>query len=150
MAMEDRKRGQLIHLLHQAQSEEGYISANAISSIAEKLNISEGEVFGVVTFYKAFSLRPQGKHKVTICMGTACHVRGAPLILDELERTLGIPAGETTEDGLFTLETVNCVGACALGPIVIVDGEYHGQVKSREVRKLLENTGENLNRLKEQ
>jgi len=148
--MEPRKRGQLIHLLHQAQTQEGYISAEAIAAIARKLKISEGEVFGVVTFYKGFSLKPQGKHKVTLCMGTACHVRGAPLILDELERTLQIPAGETTPDGLFTLETVNCVGACALGPIVIVDGEYHGQVKPREVKNLLVKVDENLDRLKEQ
>lgn len=148
--MEPRKRGQLIHLLHQAQSKEGYISGKAIAAIAHKLKISEGEVFGVVTFYKGFFLKPQGKHKITLCMGTACHVRGAPLILDELERTLNIPAGETTADRMFTLETVNCVGACALGPIVIVDGEYHGQMKPREIKNLLAKMDENLNRLKEQ
>ncbi|MFW6160111.1 MAG: NAD(P)H-dependent oxidoreductase subunit E [Acidobacteriota bacterium] len=133
----ERQRGKLIELLHQAQAEKGYVSPEAITSIGQKLRISEGDIFGVLTFYKAFSLTPRGKHLITICMGTACHVRGAPMILDEFERELKIQAGNTSEDGLFTLETVNCVGACALGPIAIVDEEYHGQMKSREVSKLV-------------
>ena len=111
----------LIHILHKIQAEYGYIPSQALSSISKHLKISESEIFGVLTFYKAFSLKPRGKHLVTICMGTACHVRGAPMILDELKRQLSIEPGETTEDDLFTLETVNCVGACALGPIVISD-----------------------------
>ena len=127
----------LIHILHKIQAEYGYIPSQALSSISKHLKISESEIFGVLTFYKAFSLKPRGKHLVTICMGTACHVRGAPMILDELKRQLSIEPGETTEDDLFTLETVNCVGACALGPIVISDGDYHGQVKTREVNKLI-------------
>ncbi|MCK4263995.1 MAG: NAD(P)H-dependent oxidoreductase subunit E [Candidatus Aminicenantes bacterium] len=127
----------LIHILHKIQAEYGYIPSQALSSISKHLKISESEIFGVLTFYKAFSLKPRGKHLVTICMGTACHVRGAPMILDELKRQLSIEPGETTEDDLFTLETVNCVGACALGPIVISDGNYHGQMKTREVNKLI-------------
>ncbi|MCK4496476.1 MAG: NAD(P)H-dependent oxidoreductase subunit E [Candidatus Aminicenantes bacterium] len=127
----------LIHILHKIQAEYGYIPSQALSSISKHLKISESEIFGVLTFYKAFSLKPRGKHLVTICMGTACHVRGAPMILDELKRQLSIEPGETTEDDLFTLETVNCVGACALGPIVISDGDYHGQMKTREVNKLI-------------
>lgn len=127
----------LIHILHKIQAEYGYIPSQALSSISKHLKISESEIFGVLTFYKAFSLKPRGKHLVTICMGTACHVRGAPMILDELRRQLSIEPGETTEDDLFTLETVNCVGACALGPIVISDGDYHGQMKTREVNKLI-------------
>jgi len=127
----------LIHILHKIQAEYGYIPSQALSSISKHLKISESEIFGVLTFYKAFSLKPRGKHLVTICMGTACHVRGAPMILDELKRQLSIEPGETTEDDLFTLETVNCVGACALGPIVISDGNYHGQMNTREVNKLI-------------
>lgn len=127
----------LIHILHKIQAEYGYIPSHTLSSISKHLKISESEIFGVLTFYKAFSLKPRGKHLVTICMGTACHVRGAPMILDELKRQLSIEPGETTEDDLFTLETVNCVGACALGPIVISDGNYHGQMKTREVNKLI-------------
>lgn len=128
----------LIHILHRVQAEFGYIPPEAISAVAKYLKITENQIYGVLTFYKAFSLKPRGKHLVTICMGTACHVRGAPRILDEFERGLGIEPGETTEDNQFTLETVNCVGACALGPIVISDGDYHGQMKTREVNKLIE------------
>lgn len=127
----------LIHILHKVQSEFGYIPSQAISEISRHLKISENEIFGVLTFYKAFSLKPRGKHVLTVCMGTACHVRGAPMVLDEFQRRLGIEPGETTEDNLFTLETVNCVGACALGPIAIADGEYHGQLKTEEVKKII-------------
>ena len=124
---------ELIHMLHDTQKKFGYIPAQSIAEISRELKISESEIFGVLTFYKAFTLKPRGKHLITICMGTACHVRGAPMILDEFERKLGIEAGETSEDNLFTLETVNCVGACALGPIAIADGDYHGQMKTKEV-----------------
>jgi NADH:ubiquinone oxidoreductase subunit E len=128
---------ELIHMLHDAQKKFGYIPPQSISEISRELKISESEIFGVLTFYKAFTLKPRGKHLITICMGTACHVRGAPMILDEFERKLGIKAGETSEDNLFTLETVNCVGACALGPIAIADGDYHGQMKTREVDEIV-------------
>ena len=128
----------LIHILHRVQAEFGYIPPEAISAIAKHLKITENQIYGVLTFYKAFSLKPRGEHLITICMGTACHVRGAPRILDEFKRGLGIEPGETTADDQFTLETVNCVGACALGPIVISDGDYHGQMKTREVDKLIE------------
>jgi len=128
----------LIHILHRVQAKYGYIPPQAISPIARHLRISESEIFGILTFYKAFSLEPRGKHLITICMGTACHVRGAPMILDEFKRRLKIEPGETTEDKMFSLETVNCVGACALGPIVITDGSYHGQMRTREVSGLIE------------
>jgi len=132
------KQKELIHILHKVQNEFGYIPPKAIKAAAKHLQISESEIYGVLTFYKAFSLEPRGEHLITICMGTACHVRGAPRILDEFSRRLGINAGETTADKKFTLETVNCVGACALGPIAITDGEYHGQMKSSDVEKLIE------------
>ncbi|MBA7685117.1 NADP-reducing hydrogenase subunit HndA [subsurface metagenome] len=134
----EKDQRELIHVLHDVQEEFGYIPAQAISQISKRLKISESEIFGVLTFYKAFSLKPRGEHLITICVGTACHVRGAPMILDEFERKLGIESGETSEDNQFTLETVNCVGACALGPIAIADGEYHGQLKTREVDKIIE------------
>lgn len=134
----DKNQKELIHVLHKIQAQYGYIPADMVSQISRHLKISESEIFGVLTFYKVFTLEPRGKHLITICMGTACHVRGAPAILDEFERKLNIKAGETSEDKMFTLETVNCVGACALGPIIIADGEYHGQMKTREVDKIIE------------
>jgi len=133
-----KNQRELIHILHKIQTEYGYIPPHAISEISRHLQISESDIFGVLTFYKAFTLQPRGRHLITICMGTACHVRGAPNILDEFERKLGIKAGEKTEDNMFSLETVNCVGACALGPIAIADGEYHGQMKTRRVDKLID------------
>lgn len=132
------KQTELIHVLHRVQEEIGYIPAEAVTAIARHLKISEGEIYGVLTFYKAFSLQPRGKHVVTICMGTACHVRGAPRILDEFCRELGIKAGQTTEDGYFTLETVACLGCCAIGPVVVVDEYYHAQVSIRKVASILE------------
>jgi NADH-quinone oxidoreductase subunit E len=128
----------LIHLLHDVQREKGYIPVQAICEISKQLGISESEIYGVLTFYKAFSLKPRGEHLITICMGTACHVRGAARILDEFQRRLGLEPGQTTADNLFSLETVNCVGACALGPIVITDGAYHGQMKTQDVTGLIE------------
>ncbi|MFO7867286.1 MAG: NAD(P)H-dependent oxidoreductase subunit E [Candidatus Aminicenantes bacterium] len=131
------ERKELIHILHEVQSENGYISPEAIADTARFLHIPESEIYGILTFYRAFTLTPRGEHIITICMGTACHVRGAPRILDEFSRRLEIKAGETSEDGEYTLETVNCVGACALGPIVITDGEYHGEVKSKDLQSIL-------------
>lgn len=128
---------ELIHVLHVIQAEFGYISPEAVSAISKHLRISESEIYGVLTFYKAFSLTPRGKHIVTVCMGTACHVRGAPRVLDEFSRQLNVQPGQTSEDKLFTLETVNCVGACALGPIAIADGEYHGQLKTSEIERII-------------
>ena len=133
----DSHRKELIHILHRVQTRCGYIPSQAIYLISKHLRISESEIFGILTFYKAFSLKPRGKHLVTVCTGTACHVRGAPRIVDELKRKLNVEAGGTTEDNTFTLETVNCLGACALGPIVVIDGEYHGQVVMSEVDKLI-------------
>lgn len=133
----DKNQKELIHILHRTQAKFGYIPPDIISEISRHLKVSESEIFGVLTFYKAFTLKPRGKHLITICMGTACHVRGAPIILDEFKRKLNIEPGETTEDNFFTLETVNCVGACALGPIIIADGAYHGQMKMRDVDKVI-------------
>ena len=129
---------ELIHILHQIQARYDYIPPQTIPQISKRLKISESEIYGVLTFYKGFSLEPRGKHLLTVCTGTACHVRGAPMIVDEFIRKLNMEVIGTTKDNLFTLETVNCLGACALGPIVVVDGEYHGQMKIGEIDGLIE------------
>ncbi len=132
----DRNPAQLIPILQDVQSEENYLPRETLQAISEKLNVPLVRIYSVATFYKAFSLKPRGKHIVQVCMGTACHVRGAPRILDKMVRDLGVQPGGTTKDLEFTLETVNCLGACALGPIVVVDGEYHGQMTSPKWDKL--------------
>lgn len=124
-------------MLHEIQERFGYIPPERLTEIAKKLNISESEIYGVLTFYKAFTFEPRGKHIVTVCMGTACHVRGALAILEEFKRKLDIDVEQTTPDNQFTLEAVNCVGACALGPIAIIDKNYHGQMNMRTVDKLI-------------
>jgi len=127
----------LIQVLQDITFEYNYLPEPCLRQISQRLNVPLSEVFEVATFYKAFSLEPRGKHLVHVCLGTACHVRGAPQILNKIERTLNIKAGQTSEDFMFTLETVNCVGACALGPVVVVDGQYHGQMTQTKVEKLL-------------
>ncbi|MGQ9672171.1 MAG: NADH-quinone oxidoreductase subunit NuoE [Candidatus Aminicenantales bacterium] len=127
----------LIHILHRIQERFGYISPAAVAKISARLKISPNEIFGVLTFYKAFSLEPRGQHLVTVCLGTACHVRGGVQIVEEIERKLGIKAGRTTPDGKYTLETVNCLGCCAIGPVVVVDGQYHSHVNLKKVESIL-------------
>ncbi len=132
----DRNPAQLIPILQDVQAAENYLPREALEAISEKLDIPLVRLYSVATFYKAFSLDPRGKHIIQVCMGTACHVRGAPRILDKMIRDLGVQPGKTTKDMAFTLETVNCLGACALGPIVVVDGEYHGQMTSPKWDKI--------------
>ncbi len=129
----------IIPILQDVQSELRWLPPEAISLISKRLKISESNIYSIATFYKSFYLKPRGEHVVTVCMGTACHVRGAPKILEEFERKLNIKEGETTKDHKVTLECVNCVGACALGPIVIVNEEYHGQMTKVKVENILEN-----------
>jgi NADH-quinone oxidoreductase subunit E len=124
----DNNPAQLIPILQDVQRAENYLPRESLELIAEKLAIPIVRIYAVATFYKAFSLKPRGKHIIQVCMGTACHVRGGARIVDKMVRDLDIQPGETTKDMKFTLETVNCLGACALGPIVVVDGEYHGQM----------------------
>ncbi|HII86283.1 TPA: NAD(P)H-dependent oxidoreductase subunit E, partial [Candidatus Bathyarchaeota archaeon] len=114
-----------------------WIPPEAITRINKRLKIPTSEIYRVASFYTALSLKPRGRHLVRVCAGTACYVRGGPRVLDSVERTLGIGAGETTSDGKFTLETVNCLGCCALGPVVEIDGQYHGKLSSATVEKLL-------------
>ena len=128
--------GALVNILHDLQAEFRYLPEPALVQAAEYLEVPVSQVFGVATFYDGFHLEPRGKHICTVCMGTACHVRGAERLVEQLERDFEIPAGSTTEDLQVTLEQVSCVGACALGPLVIVDGKYHGHMTTSGVSKL--------------
>ncbi len=129
--------GSLITALEEIQERYHYLPTEALILASERLSVPLSQAYSVATFYNAFSLKPKGKHCLNVCMGTACHVRGSPQVLDRLESKLNIQAGGTTRDHLFTLETVNCLGACALGPIVVTDGEYSGQMTTQKVDQLL-------------
>jgi NADH-quinone oxidoreductase subunit E len=129
--------GALIAILQDVQVEYNYLPAEALKSVAERLNTPLISVYGIATFYKAFSLTPRGKHLITVCLGTACHVRGTKRILGEVQKRLGVKRGETTEDKQFTLETVNCLGCCAIGPVMVVDGDYFGQTTTAKVEPIL-------------
>jgi NADH-quinone oxidoreductase subunit E len=129
--------GGLIAILEEIQSKYGYLPPEALKMVADKTKRALVDVYGVATFYRAFTLKPRGKHLVSCCLGTACHVRGGPAIAEEIQKQLGILSGETTPDKEFTLETVNCLGACALGPIVVVDGHYFSKVKTTMIKDIL-------------
>ena len=131
------KESALLAVLMDIQSEYNYLPRPALERVSEKLDVSMSRISYMATFFTAFSLEERGKHLCTVCMGTACHVRGAPRLVEELERILEIKAGGTTADKQFSLETVNCVGACALGPLIIADGEYQGNMTSPRVSRLV-------------
>jgi len=120
--------GSLMNVLERIQSRYRYLPQDALILVSERLGVPLSQTYSVATFYNAFSLEPKGRHVVNVCMGTACNVRGSRKVLERISDKLGIQPGQTTEDGEFTLETVNCLGACALGPIVVVDGTYSGQM----------------------
>lgn len=130
--------GELIEILQDIQETYNYLPEEALREVAQKLEVPLIEVFRVANFYKAFTLKPRGKHLITVCMGTACHVRGAPRLADEVLGQLKVKPGDTTEDGEFTVETVNCLGACALGPVVVLDGEYYDHMTPGKLRDLIE------------
>ncbi len=130
-------RDSLISILQDVQAEHRYLPEDALKQVARRLELPLIQVYGVATFFKAFSLQPRGEHMVRVCLGTACHVRGAPAVLDEVKRQLDVEPGETTQDMKFTLETVNCLGACALGPLVVVDNDYQGQISAGKVKRVL-------------
>lgn len=142
------RHGGLVSILEQVQAKYGYLPEEVLRRVAEETGRSLVDIYGVATFYKAFSLKPRGKHLVSACLGTACHVRGGPAIARELEKNLGIKAGETTPDNEFTLETVNCLGACALGPIIVVDGHYFSKVKTSMVKDILNRSRSGLDLVK--
>jgi NADH-quinone oxidoreductase subunit E len=127
----------LLAVLEEVQSRYRYLPRDVLILVSERLDIPLSQVYSVATFYNAFSLKPQGRHKFQVCTGTACHVRGALQVLDRLETQLGIKAGETSPDLEYTLETVNCLGACALGPVVVADGAYARQMSASKVDRLL-------------
>jgi NADH:ubiquinone oxidoreductase subunit E len=128
---------QLIEVLQDIQETRGYISPEAVSTVSEELGVPLIEVYRVAAFYKAFRLTPAGKNVITVCMGTACHVRGARLLLDQATVQLGVKPGEVTEDGLFSVEHVNCLGACALGPIAMENETYHHHVTPGKLRSVI-------------
>ena len=131
------KEGSLIQLLLDLQSEFNWISKDALQEISERLKIPRSRIYRIASFYEAMSLRPIGKHKVSVCMGTACQVRGSGMILDRTESKLKIKQGETTHDMRFTLKRVNCLGCCAIGPVMVVDDDYHGRVTSDRVERII-------------
>lgn len=143
----DGDRGGLISILEDIQGKHGYLSPAAFKAVAAATGRSLTDIYGVATFYKSFSLRPRGKHLCSVCTGTACHVRGAPIIVEESERQLGTSAGSTTSDKEFTLETIHCLGACALGPIVVVDGHYFSNVSKSKVNQIIKRTRDGLDKV---
>jgi NADH-quinone oxidoreductase subunit E len=134
-----RDKSALIDVLHDTQSEIGYLPREALEEIGAGLSVPMSRVYSIATFFKAFSLTPRGRHIITVCRGTACHVRGSGKVLAEMEKELGIKNGENTPDLKFTLETVNCVGACALGPMVIIGEDYHGEMTPEKVGEVIKN-----------
>lgn len=132
-----RKSWALISILQDIQKYDGYLSQEVLRRVSERMEIPLTRLYGVATFYKTLNLIPQGKHNITICSGTACHVRGSNRILKEIMNLLNIEPGGTTEDGEFTLNVVNCLGACAIGPVVVVDGKYNGKMTAPKVKNLL-------------
>ncbi len=128
----------VIEVLQDIQGSYDYLPEEALRRVSASFGLPLIEVFQLASFYKAFSLEPRGRHLVTACLGTACHVRGGSRFLDEILGQLGVQPGETTEDGAFTVETVNCLGACALAPVVVVDGTYYDHMTPAKLRQLLE------------
>lgn len=128
----------LISLLLDIQDQFYYLPQEALERVADKVGVPSVQVYQVAKFYKAFSLTPRGKHLLTVCVGTACHVRGGDRLVDQLGRLLKVEPGETTEDKLFTLQTVNCLGCCALGPVMVVDGTYYGKMTATKIDKVLD------------
>ena len=132
------KRDKLIPILQEVQAADGYISKPAALKVARHLNIPASKVYGVATFYNQFRFKPVGRHHVMICRGTACHVKGSAAVLKMCEEVLGIKAGDTTRDGLFSIEVVACIGACGLAPVISINGEFHAKITPDKLRKLVD------------
>jgi len=132
------KQGILIQLLLDIQNEFNWIPEEAIVRISERLQVPVSQIYRIASFYKVMSLDPIGRHLIQVCLGTACHVRGGPKILDKVEECLKIKTGGTTSDMKFTLRRVNCLGCCALGPVMVVDNDYHGKITTAKVKEVLE------------
>jgi len=142
------KRTALISILHDVQDRYKYLPDEALKMVASRLHMDINEIYGVATFYKSFSLVPKGKHSVTLCLGTACHVRGGPKILRELKKQLNIEPGQTTADKQFSLNVVNCLGVCAIGPVMFADGKFYGEMNSVKAKKIIEKLNKKRNEVK--
>ena len=129
--------GALLPVLHEAQEIYGYLPIEVQQMVADGLGVSLSEVYGVATFYSRFSLTPKGKHQINVCLGTACYVKGSDKVLEEVEKMLGIKSGECTPDGLFSIESCRCVGACGLAPVMMIDEEVYGKLTPAQVHKIL-------------
>jgi NADH-quinone oxidoreductase subunit E len=133
----NRDKSMLISILHDIEDTYNYLPKTALEQVADRLALPMNQIYCVATFFKAFHLTPRGKHLISICLGTACHVRGGPRVLEAIERKLSIKAGETTNDLAFTLERVNCLGSCALGPVVVIDKKYFANMNPTKTLLLL-------------
>jgi NADH-quinone oxidoreductase subunit E len=138
-----KKESAILAILQDIQTREKYLSKEALEYVGEKLHIPLTKLYRIATFFRAFSLMPRGRHEICVCMGTACHVRGAQRVLDQIQLELRIRPGETTKDLNFTLETVNCLGVCAAGPVVAIDGQYFGKMSPTKVEGTLKKFYEN-------
>lgn len=132
------KRTALISILHEIQDRYSHLPERALRRVASRLQMDLNDVYGVATFYKSFSLIPKGKHSITLCQGTACHVRGGPKILREVKKLLNIEPGQTTVDKKISLNAVNCLGVCAIGPVMFVDGKFYGEMNPVKARRIIE------------
>ena len=132
------KRTALISILHEIQDKYNHLPEEALRKVASRLRMDLNDLYGVATFYKSFSLTAKGKHSVTLCLGTACHVRGGPRILKEVKKFLNIEPGQTTEDKRFSLNVVNCLGVCAIGPVMLVDGKFYGEMNPVKAKRIIE------------
>lgn len=139
----DAGRDSLIPILQEIQDREGYLSENAIARVGQKLGIPTSKIYGVATFYNQFRFEPKGSYHFQVCRGTACHVLGSATVLEKLEKNLRIKAGETTRDGLFSIEVVACIGACGLAPVIAVNGEFHAKVTESSLNEVIENYKKN-------
>lgn len=137
LAKSHHQPSDLIGILQDVQREFGYIPRTSLERISEDLNVPLSQVYTVATFYKAFKLQPTGKHIIKVCLGTACHIKGGPQLMQALERELGVRPEEVTEDGLFSYEGVRCVGCCGLAPVIMVDEDFHGKLRAGDIKKIL-------------
>ena len=132
-----KKESAILAILQDIQTKEKYLPKEVLEQVSQKMHIPMTDIFRIATFYNALSIKPRGRHKIDVCLGTACHVRGGTKIIDKLSRDLGIQVGETTKDKQFTLESVRCVGCCSLGPVMVVDGNVFGRLTQEKVPRLL-------------
>jgi NADH-quinone oxidoreductase subunit E len=140
-----REQGYLLAILQDIQRSCRYIPREAMDLISQYLGLPLSRIYSMATFYKALSLTPKGKNIITVCDGTACHVRSSAVIIDEIEKRLGIKPGETSGDGMFSLETVNCLGSCAIAPVMVVNSKYYGKVTPAKIREIISEYGGETN-----